>query len=490
VEQPSRSVVIIGAGFSGTVVAANLLQLSRGALRVVLIDRERIGRGVAYAHRGYPYLLNVPAGRMSAHSANPMEFVAYARRRIPTVTDEDFLPRALYGEYLETVLRNAEIEARCRVSLERIKGEACEAERSCADNPFRVRLIDGREFLADEIVLALGNPPPRPLPSADPLRGTPAYIQDPWGSPTAFHRGETVLMIGTGLTMADVVMAAVRSARGGIRIHAISRHGLVPLSQAAFPRTHRDTDGRTLVQAASFSARQLLRAVRDLAESIERQGGDWRDAITLTRLHATELWQRLPLHERRRFLRHVRPYWDIHRHRLPQETHSELTRLRLSGMLRIHAGRIDHVERVAGRLRVRWHPRGTDEPNELLVDRLINCTGPDYDPSRSRDPLLRSLLSHGLATRDPLGLGLQTGPLGALTNAQGRTARGLYYIGPMLRPQHWESTAVQELRGHAERLARHLATPPLQRHAHRHPSSAGWATGSHGGSVAARLAIG
>ena len=39
------------------------------ATRIVLIERHRqLGRGVAYARRDHDYLLNVPAGRMSADS--------------------------------------------------------------------------------------------------------------------------------------------------------------------------------------------------------------------------------------------------------------------------------------------------------------------------------------------------------------------------------------------------------------------------------------
>ena len=105
-----RSIAIVGAGFCGTVTAINLLRLSGNEpLRVVLIDRKRAARGTAFADRPYPYLLNVPAGRLSATSAEPLEFVMYARQRRPDVTTADFLPRSLYGEYLESTLLAAEL---------------------------------------------------------------------------------------------------------------------------------------------------------------------------------------------------------------------------------------------------------------------------------------------------------------------------------------------------------------------------------------------
>jgi uncharacterized NAD(P)/FAD-binding protein YdhS len=194
-----------------------------------------------------------------------------------------------------------------------------------------------------------------------------------------------------------------------------------------------------------------------------RSGGDWREVINHLRNLAPQLWQRMPTRERQRFLRHLRPYWDIHRHRLPRQTLAEIEKLRDERKLSVQAGRILSLERAAGQVRVTWRPRGTRVPMTLLVDRVINCTGPNYDPRRSRDPLVISLLAQGLAIPDSLGQGLRTSAFGALLDAQGRCNRGLYYLGPMLRPDHWESTAVPELREHAARLAQHLTSPILKR---------------------------
>jgi len=117
------------------------------------------------------------------------------------------------------------------------------------------------------------------------------------------------------------------------------------------------------------------------------------------------------------------------------------------------------VNTAGSKVRVTWRPRGSDQPQTMLVDRVVNCTGPDYNIRRSKDPLMHSLLSRGLAVPDPLGLGIRTGAYGALINAQGQAARNLFYVGPMLRADHWEATAAQELRGYAERLASYLSAP-------------------------------
>jgi uncharacterized NAD(P)/FAD-binding protein YdhS len=258
-----------------------------------------------------------------------------------------------------------------------------------------------------------------------------------------------------------------------VTFHAISRRGLVPPSQTAFRHAGCD-DGSALLRAASLSARRLVRAVRELTDDVQQRGGDWREAITCVRNFAPAIWQRLSIRERKRFLRHARPYWEVHRHRLPQETLAKLDGLRRADKFHVHAGRILNFELVGEKVRVTYRPRGTHDVTTLLVDRVINCTGADYNPARSHDPLMRALLAQGLATSDTLGLGLRTSSHGALIDSHNRVASNLYYIGPMLRADHWECTAAKELRVHAERLAHHLAAPavkPVLASAQRAPES-------------------
>jgi uncharacterized NAD(P)/FAD-binding protein YdhS len=460
-----RTVVVFGAGFSGAAVAINLLRLSywRPA-RVVLIDRApRMARGAAYAERSHPYLLNVPAGRMSMNSSDPLEFLKFAQRTLPDATADDFLPRSLYGEYLESVLLEAEQASPAHVQLQKVRGDVCAIAHTGGTSPYRIDFDDGTSVLADDVVLALGNPPPANLPGTESLHGSPLYVSDPWSSQLALKPGETALVIGTGLTMADTVIAGSEEANGEVTFHAISRHGMIPPSQTAF-RTGPGCDGddAALIRAASFSARRLLHAVRELTDDVQRRGGDWREAITCVRTLAPTLWQRLPTRERQRFLRHARPYWDVHRHRLPQQTLAKLDQLQLDEKLHVHAGRLVNFELVGDKIRVSWRTRGSTDVQTLLVDRVINCTGADYNPVRSRDRLMRSLLGQGMAAPDSLGLGLRTGAHGAVIDSRNRPATNLYYIGPMLRADHWECTAAQELRIHAERLAHHLAAPAVK----------------------------
>ena len=471
-----RHVVIVGAGFSGTALAINLLRDASAPLCIHLIDREQIARGVAYARRPFPYLLNVPAGRMSASAADPDEFLRFARRRLPHASASDFLPRELYGDDLSVTLADAERGAADAVRLERLYGSVIALERPARSATRRVHLADGRAIEADEVVLALGNPPPADLAATAALEGSARYVADPWATPPQLRSGETVLILGSGLTMADVVVAGAGGARGPVTFHALSRRGLLPPAQSAFVAAVSAASAAPLLRAAATSMRELMVAARELARDTEARGGDWREAIAVLRSQAPQLWQLLGDAERRRFLRHVRAYWDVHRHRLPEGNWSQLHEMRRAGALTLHAGRLVYLERAGRRVRALYRPRGAAATTALVVDRVINCTGPDYDVRRSSERLLRSLIAQGTASADALGVGLATDAHGALIGRDGRTANDVFYLGPLLRAAHWETTAVAELREYAAQLAQHLLDTPrarplravMSRHVHAH----------------------
>ncbi len=455
-----RTIAIVGGGFCGTVVAANLLRKPPpGPTRLVLIERgAAVGRGVAYADRGFPYLLNVPASRMSATSTAPNEFLEFVQRRIPGAGGEDFLPRALYGEYLQELLMAAQLSAPTNVRLDVLNGEVTNVRRLERHLPLQVELRDGRKLTADDVVLALGNPKPASLAVAASVADHPAYVADPWSGELEFSRGQSVLLIGSGLTAADVVNAASADPQRTPTLHALSRHGLVPPRQTAFRPDAFKGDGNALVLAASRSLRGLTKAVRLLAREAESVGGDWREAITFVRNMAATIWQRLSERDRIRFLRHLRAVWDVHRHRLPLQLIQRIDGLRKAQRLHVHAGQLVRFADRDGRIAVTWRPRGMQAERTETFDRVVNCTGPDYAIARSTEPLWRSLVQCGLCVPDPLGLGLRTGPRGAIIDADGWPGPHLFYVGPMLRADLWEATAASELRGHAERLATLLAT--------------------------------
>jgi len=453
-----HTVVIVGAGFCGTVLAAQLLRRPPPApTDVILIERGAdVGRGLAYAERPFPYLLNVPAARLSVAADDPSQFLRFAQRRLPHADGEDFLPRALYGDYLKEVLMLAERSAPAEVRLVRVVDEVRAVTRRAGAQPWGVECPARPTLLADRLILAFGNPPSALPPWAAALRHHPAYRHDPW-APCRASPQQSVLIVGNGLTMADVAASLSRDTARTPALVTISRRGLVPQPQTVFRASAAD-DAQDKLLASAHSIRLLAAAVRRLAREAEDAGGDWREVVTWVRHLAPTLWRRLPEGERRRFVRHLQSHWDVHRHRLPPALAAHIAALRADGRLQVNAGRIVAAVPVeADRLQVSWRPRGGSATRTLIVDLLINATGPDYELRRSTDPLVVSLRTSGWIAADDLNLGLRTGAHGACVDARGGLSDTLFYVGPMLRAGHWEATAAPELRDHAAGLAAHLA---------------------------------
>lgn len=440
-----RTLVIIGAGFSGTACACQFLARCGDGWQVSLINASGpVARGLAYGTRSPLHLLNVPAGRLGMDPAQEGDFVRYLDETGHRYRASAFVPRMLYGEYLEQRLRQAADAHPGRLGIRTARVDAI--ERRLAGG-FRLHLSGDATLDADAVILAMGHlSPVAPLPGLDALGA--AYINDPWsGAVEHIGTDERVLILGSGLTMLDVVVDLARRGHRG-PITALSRRGLLPRSHRAqdAPPATIPLDREALLQARS--ARALTRLVRAAVAQAERACVDWRDVIGSLRALTPALWQSLDEREKRRFVRHVRPHWEVLRHRTAPEPFNAMNALLQDGRLTVGAGRLRAAAADEGGVTVRWDDarRG---PQAQQFDRVVNCTGPGHRIDAQRAPLLHRLLESGLMTQDPLKLGLMVDASCRAIDARGRSVDGLYYVGPLLRAQFWEATAIPELRKHA-----------------------------------------
>ena len=451
------TVAIIGGGFTGATLAAQLLRKAGESVSVALIEKgARLGRGVAYSTECSEHLLNVRAKNMSAYPDDPEHFLEWVRlNHAPGASPDDYLPRPLYGQYVASVLQQ-EIE-RHPTQIEHVQDEAVSIAR--VDETTEIGLRSGRTLLADKVVLALGNFPPGDprLPGRTPhcLR----YVSNPWkwNLRTSSALGDvchdkSVLLVGSGLTSVDV---AITLRQRGFRgtIHTLSRRGLLPQAHKAtadWPPFWSEQSPRTV--------RGLLRLIRTQVEAAEKSDSGWRAVIDSLRPFTQEIWHSLSFKERRRFLRHVRPYWDVHRHRVAPAIGATLALQIQDGQIEIHAGRIMAYSEDVDGVDVTYRARESGQLERLRVDRVINCTGPESDCRKADHPLLTNLMQQKLARPDPLFLGLDVSPDGALIDAYGDVSDLLYAIGPVRKGSLWETIAVPELRVQLSELSRLLLT--------------------------------
>jgi uncharacterized NAD(P)/FAD-binding protein YdhS len=224
------------------------------------------------------------------------------------------------------------------------------------------------------------------------------------------------------------------------------------------PRRHLTEGPQPLARPAppaGATALGLLRALRQDA----RDQAEWRAAFDGLRPYVHAIWRGWPVSERRRFLRHLRPWWDVHRHRLAPAVAARLDHLVAAGQLRIQAGRIRAVTPTrdgdgADALEVVWRARRETQDRPLTAAVVINCAGPSSDLEQCEDPLIRHLLTTGLVRLDPCRLGLDTDLACRLVDGEGRANETLFAVGPITRGGLWEITAVPEIRVQAGACAR------------------------------------
>ena len=438
------TVAIVGAGFSGLMTAIHLLRDPHGP-RVRLIERRGLfGVGVAYLPGHGDHMLNVRARNMSAFADDPDHFRRWLDAHRDVSAGSAFVTRSRYGQYLQELMR----EAICQSSADRFLLEADGVASVRRDRQgWRIGLDMGRWFTADAVVLAIGNLPPRIPPgldlagaNVDGLLGT-IFEPDPWAVDlSSFPAEGTVLMLGTGLTAVDVALE-IAARRPGIRMFALSRHGLLPRRHAA--------DVEPLpIGAMTGGVSALLRAIRTLART-----HDWRMVVDGIRPQVQDIWRGWPEADRARFLRHLRAWWNVHRHRLAPEVAARIDHLTASGQLIVRAGRMLRLDANGEGAMLHWRPRGAAESVDEPVVRIINCTGPNEHLSASADPLIASLYHGAILRADRLRLGADVDDGSRAIAADGQAHDSLFAVGPLARGTFWEITSVPDIRAQAAAVA-------------------------------------
>jgi uncharacterized NAD(P)/FAD-binding protein YdhS len=425
-----RHIAIVGGGFSGAMLAA---RLAESGIASTIIDRGGdFGLGVAYSTPFDGHLLNVRSNRMSAVEGRPDDFVQWLQAHHPDqAAPEGFAPRRLYGLYVQD--RLAGVESMHPGLITRIVGEAAGVEDTA------VRLADGRLIAADAVVLATGNPAPKTAAS-DAVEGR--VIGDPW-APGALDRigAEDVVVVGTGLTMVDMVQWLIARGWRGKAV-ALSRRGLKPRAHEATPDTPATPTGMLKLAPAS---RRLAEARRMADES------GWRSVMEGLRPITADLWAAADSDLRARFVRHLRPWWDVHRHRIADTIAASLEALEAEGRLTIVAGRVRRIDQDETGVTLNWRPRRGPEQPPITGHWLIDCTGPGHDPAK--DALTGPLIASGRARLDDLRLGLDLDAQGRVLDADGVPNDRLLVLGPPARAAFWETIAVPDIRKRIEDVA-------------------------------------
>lgn len=458
------TVAVVGAGAAGTLVA---LHLTRTAARrstgldIVLVDPvDRRAQGVAFGTPDEQHLLNVPASGMTALPEEPGHFAAWRQRDAQELDPDaqtspyDFAPRRQWARYLDETVEEARHASFGEIGLRHVRQQVVGVRRTSTG--VSLRTATGGEVVADAVVIASGLPAAGSSWAPDSLASSPFFVADPWarGALDVVRRDRTgpadVLLVGTGLTMVDVVFSLTDAdSRDDRVVHATSRNGRLPqvhapqLQLAAIPD----------ISEWGSSLDEVRAAVERHVAEVRTTTGDWRPALDGLRFRVQELWGRMSDADKERFLAEDAGRWNTVRHRMAPSSSGRLDALRAEDRLRIGTGRVVGAEPLpTGGLRVEL-----DDGSTRDVGWVVNCTGPQSDLRLLGNPVLDDLLRErggaALASADVAGLGVRTDD-GRLIASDGETDAPLWTLGALRRGELWETTAIPEIRLQAASVAR------------------------------------
>jgi uncharacterized NAD(P)/FAD-binding protein YdhS len=451
---------IVGGGFTGAVLAIHAVRASTGPLDIVVLEpRPELGRGVAYSTRDPNHRINVPSDRLDIVAGETGAATAWlhAQGILPDAACEDgtgaYVPRADYGAYIGAVLAETLAAASDRVRLSHLRMTAAEVRGEAG--AWQILTRTGERLAADRVALCFGHAVPAlPCRLGPGVAESGRLVADPWAADALAGIGPeaSVLVVGTGLTMADVVTSL---GAGGHRgpITAVSRRGLLPKAHGLF-RMDLDVVGTH----PPATALDLLRLVRRRIASVDPALG-WHPVVDSLRTALPDLWSSLPAAEKRRVVRRLLPFWEVHRFRIAPQIAAALTEARAAGRLVVERAAVTGLELGAeGRIAALLQPGG-GETTRRSFDAVVLCTGPERDVSRN--PLVAALLADGTASLDAVGLGLAVDRRSHVLDRDGRPRPGLYAYGPMTRGSFGEMTGAPDIAQHIERTVGDLLAEPI-----------------------------
>ena len=444
-------VAVLGAGFSATATIINLLEHLPPEKSVAVAGAGGgFGLGTAYSTHDDGHRLNVSAARMSLYADRPDHLIDWLGREGHPYGPEDFVPRRLYGTYIQDSLSKSLQQQDNRARVTFLGAEAIDCERlDCETQIFS--LGNGENIEARHTVFCLGGTPAG-LPIAQEAIDVAArrYISvNAWGDNWLERIGsqDTIFLLGSGLTTVDQVLSLKRQGHEG-QIHILSRHGLLPQPHHV-PRSH---PIEPILTPGAHALSEMLHILRQKA----KDAPDWRAVVDGLRPVTQTLWQKLSPEERRRFFRHANAWWSVHRHRMAPEIAAAFHDMQASGQVHVHAGWLQAIRDYQGQARIAYLDRHTGTLKQISAAHFVNCTGIEKC-SISKVPLLKKMSAKAMIASDPMGLGLAISPQSEIISPDGTTINNAYAMGPMAVGQFFEIFAVPDIRVQARKVAEKIA---------------------------------
>lgn len=440
-----KNISIIGSGLSGSLLTINLIKNWKGdKLNINLIERDpqKFNTGVAYSTEEFTHLLNVRCSNMSIFPDDPDNFYNWLKKFGYTYTKNDFVPRTIFGQYIKYNFKNTIINKSENINLNTIFDEVVDISKNGSN--YKLSLQNTESIVSDLVVLALGH---ISVSEVDTLKfsNIKNYFRTPWTDDIfqKLNYNEDILFIGSGLTTHDIILSLNERNHQG-KLYSISRNGHHPLVHKLYepyPSFYEELKGKDINQIFHIVRKHL------------KNHSEPRAVIDSIRPHAINIWKSLSKTDKSRFLRHLNPIWNSIRHRVPESTFDTITELENSGTLNFLTGKIISTEQIDNKVKVKI--KSNKDIQELNVDLIINCIGPESNYKRLNLPLIQNLLQSGIIECDEQSITIKTNDWNII-DKDGLQMPNLMAIGPVLKGELFECTAVPEIRNHTLELSKYI----------------------------------
>ncbi len=335
-------ILVIGAGFAGSVFCAHLINKLTKPHLIGLLDKKDHGYGQMFRPRSPVMTFPYPAKELSAFSERPDHFVQWLKSdagsralyecglKHETFDRESCVPRRIYGEYLTFVLREARYAAGATGSrLDLLQREATEIRKDPEVNGLFYVKTDNNEILrAKKIILAVGTEASARLPG-----DFPEIIQD-------FYHEDMKPHI-------EAIKKDEKKSQAPILIYG---------------RAARAADALLSLRIAGYEG-MIVQFAPETEENI------------------TDLTDVSP---------EIAAFLDLQIH---------------AGVLRIVNAELYDMSEYEGRFIVRTENK-VGKLSEYLPALLVNAAAPETRLTKMQNPLIRSLAQFGALTPDPSGNGI------------------------------------------------------------------------------------
>lgn len=485
------TLAIIGGGSVATSFLAQLAQaidLGKNSpiTHVKIFDpTPKPGAGNAYQDDCISNLLNTRVVGMSALQSDPAHFYNWALNnekrcsdlfRSVKITADAFVPRTIFGLYLNDVYQNAVSALQHRgVVIEHIKSMATSLREHCGR--YEITTQTQQKMFSNLVVLSAGN-----LESIqfDHLRPSDKYFATPYPCKAlgaAIPSDSCVGILGSSLSAIDAAISLVEAGHKG-KILMISRNGRLPsvrgehnLNRKPKLLSRENVDALAKRQGGQIRLVEIAQLLKTEIETHCDMQIDWADvlrqhegpqryidneiqeasigdrvwqAVVYGLNDAIDLiWHYLPDGDRKVFDREFKSRWLSYRVSFPIENAKKLQTLLHTNQLSVYGGFNEaNFDDSLGMFAINVSQGTPGFSASLHTNYLINATGYTSIVSQSRSPLFRNLIANGQATVHPFGGINAEFETSRVVSKSGHVHEDLYALGSMVSGTYFWTNAM------------------------------------------------